>query len=42
MLPKGHLGKEMIKKLYVYAGNEHKKQDRNPIPVELTKKWEEK
>lgn len=42
MLPKGHLGKEMIKKLYVYAGAEHKKQDRNPIPVELTKKWEEK
>ncbi len=42
MLPKGHLGREMIKKLYVYASSEHKKQDRNPIPVELTSKWEEK
>ena len=40
MLPKGPLGKQMIKKLFVYAGPDHQKQDRKPIEVELTKKRE--
>ncbi len=40
MLPKGSLGKQMIKKLYVYAGPEHDKQDKKPVEVELTKKRE--
>ena len=34
MLPKGPLGRQMIKKLYVYAGPEHKQQAQKP--VELT------
>lgn len=40
MLPKGPLGKEMLKKLFVYAGPEHDRQHNNPIPVELTAKRE--
>ncbi len=40
MLPKGNLGREEIKKLFVYAGPEHEKQDKQPIEVELTKKRE--
>ncbi len=40
MLPKGNLGREEIKKLFVYAGPEHDKQDKQPIEVELTKKRE--
>ena len=38
MLPKGPLGKEMLKKLFVYEGAEHQKQDKQLIEVELTKK----
>ncbi len=34
MLPKGPLGREMYKKLYVYAGPDHKQQAQKP--VELT------
>ena len=30
MLPKGRLGREMIKKLFVYAGSEHKQQAQQP------------
>ena len=30
MLPKGPLGREMYKKLYVYAGPEHKQQAQKP------------
>ena len=30
MLPKGPLGREMIKKLHVYAGPEHKQQAQKP------------
>ncbi|MCI8713999.1 MAG: 50S ribosomal protein L13 [Ruminococcus sp.] len=30
MLPKGPLGREMIKKLHVYAGSEHKQQAQKP------------
>ena len=33
MLPKGPLGRSMIKKLHVYAGAEHEQQAQ--IPVEL-------
>ncbi len=40
MLPKGPLGKEMIKKLFVYAGSEHHMQDKKPIEIEITKKRE--
>ena len=40
MLPKGPLGKEMLKKLFVYAGPEHDRQAHNPIEVELTAKRE--
>ena len=30
MLPKGRLGRAMIKKLFVYAGSEHKQQAQGP------------
>ena len=30
MLPKGHLGRSMIKKLHVYAGPEHEQQAQKP------------
>lgn len=40
MLPKGPLGKEMLKKLFVYAGPEHDRQANKPIEVELTAKKE--
>ena len=30
MLPKGRLGRAMIKKLFVYAGSEHKQQAQQP------------
>lgn len=40
MLPKGSLGKQMIRKLFVYEGPEHDRQDRKPIEVELTAKRE--
>lgn len=40
MLPKGPLGKQMAKKLFVYAGAEHDRQDKKPVEVELTKKRE--
>lgn len=35
MLPKGPLGREMIKKLYVYAGPEHKQQAQKPEALEI-------
>ena len=35
MLPKGTLGKQMLKKLKVYAGAEHPHAAQNPEPVEL-------
>ena len=40
ILPKGSLGKEMLKKLFVYAGPEHDRQANKPIEVELTAKRE--
>ena len=35
MLPKGPLGRQMIKKLYVYAGPEHKQQAQKPEALEI-------
>ncbi len=35
MLPKGPLGKQMYKKLYVYAGPEHKQQAQKPEPLDI-------
>lgn len=40
MLPKGPLGREMIKKLYLYAGSEYSRKDKKPIEIELVKKRE--
>jgi large subunit ribosomal protein L13 len=40
MLPKGPLGKEMLKKLYTYAGPEHDRQDKKPVEIELVAKKE--
>lgn len=36
MLPKGPLGRQMIKKLKVYAGPEHPHQAQQPTTMELT------
>ena len=35
MLPKGPLGRQMIKKLHVYAGPEHKNQAQQPKVLEI-------
>ena len=35
MLPKGRLGRQMFKKLHVYAGSEHKHEAQQPKVVEL-------
>ena len=35
MLPKGPLGREMIKKLHVYAGSEHKQQAQKPVELKF-------
>ena len=35
MLPKGPLGRQMIKKLKVYAGNEHPHEAQNPEKIEI-------
>ena len=35
MLPKNKLGRKMIKKLKVYAGEEHPHQAQQPVPMEL-------
>ena len=35
MLPKGPLGRQMIKKLHVYAGPEHKQQAQQPKELEI-------
>jgi large subunit ribosomal protein L13 len=37
MLPKNKLGRRMIKKLKVYAGDSHPHQAQQPKPLELTK-----
>ena len=35
MLPKGRLGRQMYKKLFVYAGPEHKQQAQQPIEMKV-------
>lgn len=35
MLPKGRLGRSMFKKLFVYAGSEHKHQAQKPVEMKL-------
>jgi large subunit ribosomal protein L13 len=35
MLPKNKLGNQMYKKLFVYAGTEHKQQAQQPVVMEL-------
>ncbi len=35
MLPKNSLGRNMLKKLFVYAGSEHKHQAQNPEVLEI-------
>ncbi|MEQ8661923.1 MAG: 50S ribosomal protein L13 [Gammaproteobacteria bacterium] len=35
MLPKGPLGRQMFRKLKIYAGAEHKHTAQQPIPLEL-------
>jgi large subunit ribosomal protein L13 len=35
MLPKGKLGNQMYKKLFVYAGEDHKHQAQQPVVMEL-------
>ena len=35
MLPKGSLGRQMSKKLFVYAGPEHKQQAQKPIELKV-------
>ena len=35
MLPKGPIGRQMIKKLHVYAGPEHKQQAQQPKELEI-------
>lgn len=37
MLPKGSLGRQMAKKLKVYAGPEHPHQAQQPVAFEITK-----
>ena len=35
MLPKGRLGRQMYKKLFVYAGNEHKHLTQKPVEIKV-------
>jgi len=35
MLPRGHLGRKQLKKLKVYAGDEHPHEAQQPEPLEL-------
>ena len=35
MLPKGRLGRQMYKKLFVYEGSEHKHNAQKPETVEI-------
>lgn len=38
MLPKGPLGRQMLRKLRVYAGSEHEHTAQQPVALELVKK----
>ncbi len=42
MMPKGRLGRQMFKKLKVYAGTEHPHGNHQPEPMELKSKEERK
>lgn len=35
MLPKGRLGRQMYKKLFVYAGSEHNQQAQKPVEMNI-------
>ena len=35
MLPKGRLGRQMYKKLFVYAGSEHKHMAQKPVELKV-------
>ncbi len=35
MLPKNSLGRQMIRKLKVYAGSKHPHESQNPVPIKL-------
>lgn len=35
MLPKGRLGRQMYKKLFVYAGSEHNQQAQKPVEMKV-------
>ncbi len=35
MLPKGRLGRQMAKKLFVYAGSEHKHEAQKPVEMNI-------
>ncbi len=35
MLPKGRLGRQMYKKLFVYAGADHKHQAQKPVEIKI-------
>ena len=35
MLPKGRLGRQMYKKLFVYAGSEHKHEAQKPVSMDI-------
>ena len=35
MLPKGRLGRQMYKKLFVYAGAEHKHEAQKPVEMKI-------
>ena len=35
MLPKGPLGRQMYKKLFVYAGSEHKHAAQQPVELSI-------
>ena len=35
MLPKGPLGRKMIKKLFVYAGSEHEQTAQKPVEMKV-------
>ena len=35
MIPHNRLGRKQIKKLFVYAGPEHKQKAQEPIPFEI-------
>lgn len=42
MLPKGPLGRDMLRKMKVYVGPDHPHQAQDPKPLPLTKRYENK